>query len=320
MDYSAIFNALCSAWERKRPLSAETEALRLLNAEASGTPRLVFEVYGKHGVFYDYGTGLTESLRAAAPGWLETFGWNSISLMDRLIPGEKGRGGNYAVAGEVPEALAINEGPLRFRIESRHPRNVGLFLDTRGLRTWLREHVRGKSVLNLFAYTGSLGLAALSGEAREVVQVDISERYLEWGRENLRLNSLPKDNCRFTRMDGERYLDWATKKGLAFDHIILDPPVFSRFDGRVFRFEDDYFRLASKAITLLSPAGTLHAVTNYSGITASEFRIRLEESIQAANRNLRDLRRFPLPPDFDIPLGSEIRPEGNALIFQVEVQ
>jgi len=149
--------------------------------------------------------------------------------------------------------------------------------------------------------------------------VDVSKRYLDWGVENLRLNQLPEDRCRFKHMDSERYLNWAAKKELVFDQIILDPPVFSRFDGKVFRFEEDYFRLAAKCISLLSPAGTLHAVTNYSGITALDFERQLRETAASVGKRAQSIRRVPLPPDFDIAPGSEIRPEGNALIFQVTV-
>src|SRR5690606_17121779 len=135
-----------------------------------------------------------------------------------------------------PESLVVREGDLAFRVEPRHPRNVGLFLDTRGLRASLAAGCAGERVLNLFCYTGSLGFAALAGGARDVVQVDVSARYLDWGRDNLALNGLPADRCAFKAMDSERYLDWALRKDRRFDRIILDPPVFSRFDGKVFRF------------------------------------------------------------------------------------
>ncbi len=320
MDISSIYKALETAWERKRSLLKHAGALRLLNAQASGTPRLVFELYGEHGVFYDYGTGLGESLAKIAPEWRDAFGWSSLSLIDRMVPGDEGRSGNFAIAGKPPEESIIHEGSLRFRIEPRHPRNVGLFLDTRELRTWLHARARGARVLNLFSYTCSLGLAALSGSAEETVNVDVSQRYLDWGRANLELNGLPAEKCRFTRMDSERYLDWAAKKNLSFDHVVLDPPVFSRFDGRVFRFEDDYFRLAAKSTALLAPGGTLHAVTNSSGIGPAGFAEGLGKAVKAAGRSLRALRRVPLPPDFDIAPDSEERSEGNALIFQLEAE
>jgi 23S rRNA (cytosine1962-C5)-methyltransferase len=318
----ALSTALSNAWKRKQPLLADSEALRLLNAEASGTPRLVLELYGKHAVFYDYGAGVNELLQKAAPEWLIQFGWESIARIDRGVAGDEGRSGNTLLAGTVPDQIIVREGNLRYVLEPRHARNVGLFLDTRELRTDLAARARGARVLNLFAYTGSLGLAALAGGAAEVVQVDISARYLDWARANLHRNNLPEEACRFKCMDSERYLDWAIKKGLTFDHIILDPPVFSRFEGKVFRWATDYFRLADKCLALLSPGGTLHAVTNYSGITAPEFSARLSDCVRVSGPSGKTLaarpQSLPLPPDFDIAPDTTVLPEGNALIFQVQ--
>ncbi len=320
---SALEPALTEAWARKSPLHAQSGAVRLLNASASGTPRLVFELYGKHGILYDYGNegsgGMmgADALQAAASRWLGVFGWESISLLDRASAGDATRGGSFAVAGAPPRDLILVEDGQPFRLEPRHPRNVGLFLDTRGLRQTLRADSRGHRVLNLFCYTGSLGLAALAGKASEVVQVDVSARYLDWGRENLSLAGLPEDRCRFVRMDSERYLDWAAKKGLRFDRVVLDPPVFSRFDGKVFRFESDYFRLAAKAAALLSPGGSLTAVTNYSGVRPSAFAARLGDTLRNAGIRAAPPRRIPLPEDFDLEEDAEELPEGNAMIFEV---
>jgi 23S rRNA (cytosine1962-C5)-methyltransferase len=322
MDINEIETALTGAWERKKPLTGDAEALRLLNASASGTPRLVFELYGKHGILYDYGGPERirgDSLRAAAARWLDAFGWESVSLLDRASAGDAGRSGSHALAGVPPERLPVREQGLLYRVEPRHPRNVGLFLDTRELRGALRAGASGRCVLNLFCYTGSLGLAALAGGAAEVVQVDVSARYLDWGRENLQLNDLAEDACKFVRMDSERYLDWAAKKRMIFDSVILDPPVFSRFEGKVFRFEADYFRLAAKAATLLSPGGALYAVTNYSGIRPREFAAALSGAIRDAGIPAAPPRRIPLPVDFDLPPDAEDLPEGNAMIFESRV-
>ena len=318
MNFQNLETALSSALERKRPLLEAFEAVRVLNASASGVPRLVLELYGAHALFYDYGSGLDEALLASAEGWRKLHSWESVSRVDRTLAGDAGRAETALIAGAAPERLNVREGALRFLVEPQHPRNVGLFLDTRELRRDLAARARGARVLNLFAYTGSLGLAALAGGAASVVQVDISARYLEWGRENLRASGLPEEACKFTRMDSERYLDWALKKGLEFDHVILDPPVFSRFEGKVFRFADDYFRLAGKCLALLAPEGALHAVTNYSAISPEEFSRGL---LDAAARAGRDASVHPiaLPADFEVE-DPAFRPEGNALMARLQTR
>jgi|GEM_PF-790103 len=329
--------ALKESWARKSAQHARNGATRLLNSGASGTPRLVFELYGKHGILFDYGhdnpspsAPLTvlpkegdpsrkNAVRRMAGEWLQTFGWESLSMLDRASAGDEGRSGNHALAGAPPEELVIEEEGLKVRLEPRHPRNVGLFLDTRVLRRELRDTAQDATVLNLFCYTGSLGLAALFGRegtgAAQVTQVDISARYLNWARANTRLNGLPEDRCKFVKMDSERYLDWAHKKGLRFDRIILDPPVFSRFDGKVFRWADDYFRLAAKCAALLSPGGTLYAVTNYAGIGPAEFAASLAATFRDAGLNAAPPRRIGLPEDYDLPADAADLPEGNAILM-----
>lgn len=318
-NLAALERALRSAVERKCREPAQTEAIRLLNARASGIPRLVFELYGRHGILFDYGSGIDrDAIHTVAPEWCGEFGWESVSWLDRTVPDEGSRTGNHAVTGTPPEELVAGEGPLRFRLEPRHPRNVGLFLDTRVLRQGLARGeglLPGARMLNLFAYTGSLGIAALHGGAGEVVQVDVSARYLDWGRANLELNGLPAERCRFTRMDSERYLEWAAKKDLRFGCIVLDPPVFARFDGKVFRFERDYFRLVARCLSLLEPGGMLHAVTNYSGIKPAAFGDALARTAREAGVRVSPPRRLPLPEDYDLPPDAEDLPEGNAILF-----
>src|SRR5690606_10687983 len=103
-DFEAFESALMKAWERKKGLRAATESLRLLNAFASGTPRLVFELYGKHAILFDYGqaTAWGDRLPDAARAWCAAFGWESVSRLDRSVPDESGRTGNHVLAGNPP--------------------------------------------------------------------------------------------------------------------------------------------------------------------------------------------------------------------------
>jgi 23S rRNA (cytosine1962-C5)-methyltransferase len=188
---------------------------------------------------------------------------------------------------------------LRFGIHLRHPRNVGLFLDTRPLREILTGSCRGTAVLNLFSYSCSLGVAAAAGGAATVVNVDISARYLGWGRENFALSGMPLEHARFTRMDSEEYLDWAARKSMLFDVVILDPPSFSRGGGKIYSFEKDYFRLLAKSAGRLRPGGRVYAVTNYGGITPARFREGVENALQGAGHEGCHLNPFGLPEDFD---------------------
>jgi 23S rRNA (cytosine1962-C5)-methyltransferase len=299
MDLARVEYALESAWARRAPLRARTDAYRLLNGAASGTPGLIVDVFAGIVIVYAYdkvsdaGYGDLAALLAGITGA------EGVALKDRSARDELGREEGKILFGEVPETAEVREGPLRFRVHPRHPRNVGLFLDTRVLRQALVESCRGHDVLNLFSYSCSLGIAAGKENAGSVVNVDVSSRYLGWGKDNLALNGMAPEKMKFVRMDSGRYLDWAEKKTLAFDAIILDPPSFSRSEAGIFSFASDYWVLLGKCARLLRPGGRLYALTNFGGIAPDRFRRNLEDTLLRAGRAGAEIHRLTLPEDFD---------------------
>lgn len=300
----AFDRLLQNAWNRRAALRARTSAFRLLNGAASGTPGLAVDCFAEYLVVYAYATDLDRRYPGLADALRRVTGAAGASLKDRVSPDESGREAGGDLFGSVPETVTAAEGALRFAIHLRHPRNVGLFLDTRPVRDLLLAGSAGASVLNLFSYSCSLGAAAAAGGAREVVNVDLSARYLDWGRENFRLSSLPADKARFTRMDSEEYLDWAARKGRTFGAVILDPPSFSRAksskgETKTFGFEKDYFRLLAKCARLLEPGGRAYAVTNFGGIDAARFRDGIDAALAEAGRRAVSRRSVGLPEDFD---------------------
>ena len=327
MDLTAFRTTLDAAWSRRRALMDRTDAFRVLNGAASGVPGLIVDHFSGWLVAYAYAKEPFLLHPGFAEVLAETTGARGLSLIDRGAKDEVGRDDGRILLGEAPDAAEVREGNLRFRVYPRHPRNVGLFLDTRKLREALAKGCAGLDVLNLFAYSCSLGMAAAAGGAASVANVDVSARYLGWGKDNLALNGLAADRMRFVKMDSGKYLEWAAKKGLAFDAIILDPPSFARNPSGTFSFAKDYFRLAGDCARLLRPGGTLYALTNYGGIAPARFRTRLEEVLGAEGRRPVSLERIALPEDFDearppaevderaSPLGRGAAVEGTLLGF-----
>jgi len=286
------------AWEKRAALLTQTEAIRVLNGVYSGTPGLVLEWFAGHLVLFAYSAPVLEHAQTLGEFLVTLTGAQSASLKDRLAKGEEGRGQGRVLWGEAPAEIWIREGNIRFRIELDHPRNVGLFLDTRKLRSRLGDgSLKGQRVLNLFSYTCSLGLAAALGGASEVVNVDVSKRYMDWGRSNFLGNSLTEKAWIFKAMSAERYLDWALEKGQRFDQVLLDPPSFARFDGMIITFAKDYFRLASKAAQLISVGGSLHALTNFAGVHPESFSDSLSQALNTAG--WRSQKLVGLGPDLD---------------------
>ena len=174
----------------------------------------------------------------------------------------------------------------------------GLFLDQRCNRKWLLERVQGKTVLNLFAYTCGFSVAAALGQAAGVTSVDLSRKFLDWGKRNFQLNSLPLDAHSFFAMDSEKFLDSAAKKKRSWDYIILDPPSFSRSGKDIFRIEKDLPRLVDKSIALLAPRGKILCSSNFEGWDQDQMKKKIESGV---SKKLR-FSALPFRPwDFELP-------------------
>ncbi|MEO6094919.1 MAG: class I SAM-dependent methyltransferase [Fibrobacteria bacterium] len=288
-----------TAWERRAELRGHATAFRLLNGAASGTPGLVVDMFSEYLVVYAYDKDMRSLYGDFESELVRVTGAKGIALKDRSEKGEEGREEGRKLFGAVPETAEVREGPLRFRVHLQHPRNVGLFLDTRLLREDLILSCRRHDVLNLFSYSCSLGIAAAYNNQGSVVNVDISTRYLGWGKENLALNGMSSDKAKFVTMDSQKYLDWAIKKVQSYDVVILDPPSFSRSKGAIFTFDEDYFKLVAKCLKVLRPGGRFYALTNYGGIAPEAFRQSLKGALDAAGFGDAAIHRLALPDDFD---------------------
>lgn len=179
------------------------------------------------------------------------------------------------LAGEpLSEALLIREADWTLEVRLYDGLSTGLFLDQRDNRGFVARHIAGliarghsgpPSVLNTFAYTCGFSVAAASAGA-VTTSVDVSARYLDWGKRNFAHNGLDASGHRFARMDTFDFLGYALKKSLRYDMIILDPPSFaagSRKKGiRPWSSVDDYARLVGEASRVLTPRGLILASTN----------------------------------------------------------
>lgn len=160
------------------------------------------------------------------------------------------------VLGEDTEPVVLEEAGLRMQIRFRDTRHPGLFLDHEPLRTWLQQNRVGERVLNLFAYTGSLSIAAARGGAKHVTTLDLSKPTLDWARVNWELNSLGHVDARFMAEDSFKGLARLAKADAPFDCVILDPPSFSRDkNGKTFSTAKDLEALHEAVFKVVNPAG-----------------------------------------------------------------
>jgi 23S rRNA (cytosine1962-C5)-methyltransferase len=155
-------------------------------------------------------------------------------------------------------------------------------------------------VLNAFAYTCGFSVCAAKAGAR-TTSIDLSKKYLEWGKRNFELNRLNPAEHEFIYGDVFDWFRRLAKKRRLFDVVLLDPPTFSQSkESGIFRAEKDYSKLIALALPLLKREGVLFASTNAADWTAEEFLKTIELGIGSSKRKIIRFQYFPQPPDFPI--------------------
>lgn len=227
-------------------------------------------------------------------------------LLDRLVeallerlPGIRGvvvqarqgrRTHAEVVHGEVPERIEALEAGLKFELQPMRNQNVGLFLDMRPVRDWLRKNARGKRILNLFAYTCAFSVHGAAGGASGVVNNDMARPVLDWGVRNHQLNEQSLDGIRM--LPHNLLKSWGKMGKLSpFDIIIADPPTNQ---GGSFNAEKHYPILFKKLSAMLAPGGQLVACLN-SPFAGPEF---LRDNAARYATGLTHRFDFPVHPDF----------------------
>ncbi|HXF85805.1 MAG TPA: class I SAM-dependent methyltransferase [Anaerolineales bacterium] len=271
-------------------------AFRLFNGFLEGYPELVMDIYGHTLVVYDYAEQphsnlileVVEHIRHALP-WLRASilkTRNAKSLQEK-----RGR----LLFGEKPDTR-IKEHGIWYALDLTMNRDASFYLDTSNLRKWLSENLRGKSVLNTFAYTGSLGVAALAGGARRVVQQDLNRKFLNLAKASYTLNGFPIHKQDFLVADFFPAISKLKRMGELFDCVILDPPFFSTTSkGRVDQVHASA-RLINKVRPLVSDGGWLIAINNALFVSGREYMHTLEELCRDGYLNIQEL--IPVPESF----------------------
>ena len=205
------------------------------------------------------------------------------------------------------EGLVQEQGQL-FRLDLTSYLDTGLFFDHRSLRASVRDNCSKKRVLNLFCYTGSFSVYAAQGNASYVESVDLSNTYLSWAKDNMKLNGFTdKKRYEFTRADCMRFLQEkavAAKNGNLskeelYDLIILDPPTFSnsKSTSDILDINRDWPQLVKDCLNILAANGKLYFSTNSERLKFDISKIP-SKTAAGASFTCKDITEQTIPLDF----------------------
>lgn len=315
---------LAAAFASRRDLlerlaAEETNAYRLFHGSVEGHPGLTVDRYGDLLLVQTFHSPLEDSQLAAVeafygetmPGLTAIYNDRSRanSRIGNELPPEK-----RAAAYEPRDVLEMG---VRYRIQARHDgQDPWLFLDLRAGRRRVMQEAEGKSVLNLFAYTCGIGVAAAKAGARHVVNVDFAESSLRVGKENARLNDLPI-RLRFVKSDafaamrqlagvgqpevvrGKRMPPFPKLEPRTFDLVALDPPRYAKSLFGVVDLVNDYPALLKLALLCTAEGGTLLCCNNVAQVAREAWADQMERCARKAGRPIRELEW--IEPEADFP-------------------
>ncbi|PKO07113.1 MAG: SAM-dependent methyltransferase [Chloroflexi bacterium HGW-Chloroflexi-3] len=292
--HSILFRAYQN---RSRLLNEGKTALRLFNGFLEGDSRWVIELFGKTLVINDYikeETSDSPDAGEISDLYREWIPWlDSVFYKRRYASQLEDKRGNI-IHGNKPTTEIIEIG-IRYALNLTINQDSSFYLDTRYLRSWLLENMVGKTVLNTFAYTGSLGIAALAGGAEQVIQVDLNRRFLDLSKISCTLNNIPLDKMKFMVGDFYRAIGSLKKNQKLFDCVILDPPYFSSTDAGRVDLVNQSARLINKVKPLIAHQGWLVLVNNALFLSGQVFIEMLEEL--CADRYMGIETIIPVPQD-----------------------
>ncbi len=199
----------------------------------------------------------------------------------------------YQARGAEGNRVVVDEAGHKFLVNLVDYLDTGLFLDHRRTRGMVAAECSGKSVLNLFCYTGSFSVYAGAAGASNTLGIDLSATYLEWARANLNLNNLDRTRNRLRRGDVLEELAELKHSGERFDIAVVDPPTFSnskRLES-VFDIQRDHVELLMAVDAVLAPDAVVYFSTNHR-------RFSLDEAALSSKFSIFDVSAKTLPVDF----------------------
>lgn len=255
-------------------LQPATTAYRLVNAESDCLPGLIVDQYGDHLVLQCLTLGI-DRRKETLIDLLENL-LHPAAIIERSDVSVRDKEGLAEIAavhrGPRPsDNLTILENNHRFTANLLEGHKTGLYLDQRDNRAAVGrpQFVAGKTVLNLFSYTGGFAIYAAAAGAAAITNVDSSADLLVTAEKNIQLNGYERPQDEYIVADAFQLLRHYRDTNRRFDVIILDPPKFAHSKGDINAATRGYKDLNWLAMRLLNPGGLL-ATFSCSGLISAD--------------------------------------------------
>jgi 23S rRNA (cytosine1962-C5)-methyltransferase len=241
---------------REECLPPETTGYRAVNSEGDFCPGVLLDVYGDVAVLELLTRG-TEIWRPGIEAVVrQVFAPKELIVRETGSARDSGKSEIRIPRTELPLAPFLENG-LHFLADISGGQKTGFFLDQRDNRSRLRALARGKTVLNLFSYSGAFSVAALAGGASRAVDVDSSSGALELAREHRRANGFSTQDLDFVQADVFEDVRRRVAAGERWDIVVCDPPAFAKKKADVDRAARGYKDVNRVAMALVAPGGWL---------------------------------------------------------------
>lgn len=290
---------IAKAWKDRKVLheSDEFDCWRVFHGYSEGAKGVVIEKFGTMALV-EYKEDIREDLDAIKDALLQHFPFTLILAKGDQLLGLRLKERMFALHGDFSDAPEfVKEYGIYYSLLPDAMHNCGLYLDARPVRKWLADHSEGRRVLNLFSFTGSLGIAALKGGAKAAIHLDKSKDLVPRIEKSYEKNGLDFGTRSFIQGDIYKHLPKAIKRGQTFDGIILDPPpkVYKSPHSEHQPKGQDFSKLVSLCSKLLNPGGWLICMFHRFDATWDQSDA---EIITASTHTLKMIDRFTSELDF----------------------
>ena len=286
---------------------------RLVHGEGDSLPGLIVDVYDDTAVMQAHSVGMHETREALAKAIVENVpevksiyykSETTLPYKADITPED-----GYLIGSDSKKYIGIENG-LSFQMDWLKGQKTGFFVDQRENRSLLERYSAGKSVLNMFCYTGGFSVYAMRGGAELVHSVDSSAKAIELTDKNIELNFPDDTRHRSFAEDAFKYLNNLHTLDRQYDLIVLDPPAFAKHREALRNALKGYKRLNAKAFEQIKPGGILFTFSCSQVVTKDQFRLAVFSAAAESKRNVRILHQLTQPADHPINI---YHPEGEYL-------